>query len=123
SRFTRRILAVVQIALAVVLVVATALLTRAYRRAFTADRGFNAAHVAMADLTLPSARYDEVHRVTGFTDRLLDELRRLPGVSSAAVSYQRPLHGMWINSFEIVGRAGGETPSGRFCPVTPDFFR
>jgi predicted permease len=123
SRNGRRALAVVQIALAVVLVVATALLTRAYRRAFNADRGFEAAHVAMADLSLPSVHYREARRVTALTDQLLAELRRLPGVRDAAISYQRPLHGMWINSFEIVGRTDSDTPSGRFCPVTPDFFR
>ncbi len=123
SRNARRLLAVVQIALAVVLVVATALLTRAYRRAFAADRGFNAAHVAMANLTLPSARYREAHLVIAFADRMLEEVRRLPGVRDAAVSYQRPLHGDWINSFEIVGRSGEEEPSGRFCPTTPAFFR
>ncbi|HJQ41186.1 MAG TPA: ADOP family duplicated permease [Thermoanaerobaculia bacterium] len=123
SRNARRLLAVLQIALAVVLVVATALLTRAYRRAFAADRGFNAAQVAMANLTLPSARYSEAHRVISFADRALEELRRVPGVRDAAVSYERPLHGDWINSFEIVGRSGGEEPSGRFCPITPDFFR
>ena len=123
SRNARRLLAVVQIALAVILVVATALLTRAYARAFSADRGFNASHVAMANLTLPSARYTEAHRVISFADRLLEELRRVPGVRDAAVSYQRPLHGDWINAFEIVGRSGDEEPSGRFCPVTPTFFR
>ncbi len=123
SRSARRVLAVVQIALALVLAIASGLLARSYRRAVAADRGFDAAHVVMADLSLPSSRYREAHQVTAFTGTLLEELARLPGVRDASVSYESPLHGMWMNSFEIVGQTGNSAPTGRFCPVTPGFFR
>jgi putative ABC transport system permease protein len=77
---------VAQTALAVVLLVGAGLLVRSFVRILGLDPGLDASQVATLRLALPATRYPEPDRVRGFYDRLLSDVRSLPGVRSAGAA-------------------------------------
>ncbi|HKF53928.1 MAG TPA: ABC transporter permease, partial [Blastocatellia bacterium] len=89
------------------------------------DPGFNPNRVLTLNLSLPASQYREWRQITGFYNRLLDRIRELPGVQSAAIAYDHPLQSSWIDSFSIEGRPApepDEVPSADFHPVSPEYF-
>lgn len=82
SRRTRSVL--FEVALAFVLLAGAALLLRSLWTMGHIERGFRTDRVATARLSLPAALYAGPADVRGFYARLLDRLRALPGVESAA---------------------------------------
>jgi putative ABC transport system permease protein len=74
---------VVETGLALMLLVGAGLLVRSFVRILNLDPGLDAAQVMTLRLTLPDARYPESDRIHGFFDRLLTDVRALPGVRSA----------------------------------------
>jgi putative ABC transport system permease protein len=74
---------VAETALALVLLVGAGLLVRSFARILNLNPGLDASQVMTLRLTLPDARYPEADRIHGFYDRLLTDLRALPGVRSA----------------------------------------
>jgi putative ABC transport system permease protein len=86
SRRTRSVLVAVEVALAVVLLTGSGLLIRTLWNMQNLDRGFDATHVAMATVSLPGVSYTTPADVRGFHARLLERVRALPGVESAALT-------------------------------------
>ncbi len=98
----RRVLVAVEIALACVLVVGAGLLGRSFARLAAVDGGFDPEGVLVAELSLPRDASREVQATT--QRALLDRLRALPGVESAALAYDDPLSATWSDAFAIPGR-------------------
>jgi putative ABC transport system permease protein len=122
----RRSLAAVQIALALLLLVATGLLGKSLLRLRSVNPGFDPQGVITASLALPQARYRSEAAVVQFYDRLLDSLRTLPGVPGAAMVSVVPLSGDFDRTaFQIAGKQFGsgamESPD-RYI-VSPGYFR
>lgn len=88
----RRALVVLEIAAAVVLTLGAALLVKSFGRFQAVDRGFHANNVLTASITLSTVRYPDVASRRAFFDSLLERLRAMPAVESAAVS--TPLNGI-----------------------------
>lgn len=84
-------LAVGQVAIAVAVLVAAALLVESFRQLVGVDPGFRPQAVVTAKTFLPDTRYDSDAAREAFMDRLLREARALPGVSAAGVSDGIPL--------------------------------
>jgi putative ABC transport system permease protein len=80
----RRILVALEIAAAVVVMVGAALLAKSLIRFQAVDRGFHADNVLTASITLPRPRYADVAPRRAFFDAVLERLRSLPSVESAA---------------------------------------
>ena len=74
---------VAETGLALVLLVGAGLLVRSFARILNLDPGLDASKVMTLRLVLPDARYPEGDRIHAFYDRLLTDLRALPGVRSA----------------------------------------
>jgi putative ABC transport system permease protein len=113
----RRTLAAAEVALAFVLVVASALLLRSFVAMISTDPGFVAESTLTASIELPSAKYDRA-TATAFFRRALERVAALPGVSAAAFSADLPWSGYDENTgFELVGRPpsddGRPKPSAR----------
>ena len=114
-----------QVALAVLVLIAAALFYRSFAQTQVADPGFRTEGVVLAayDLTGKSTA-DGFGR--DFASRLLTRLRSVPGVESAAISASVPLdiHGLPLRSFTVEGRATtSEAPETALMnTVTPDYF-
>jgi putative ABC transport system permease protein len=133
----QRALVVSEVALAVMLVIAAGLLLRSFDRLLRIDPGFNVKNLLTVNIDLPASRYQDNQRVTAFYDRLLERVRALPGVVSAAATSGLPLTGWYGDTtFQIEGRPDNNgvvdqsIPPDRnayghfyFWQVTPDYFK
>jgi predicted permease len=133
----QRVLVVSEVALAVVLVIAAGLLLRSFDRLLRIEPGFQVKNLLTVNINLPSSRYQDNMRVTAFYDQLLEQVRVLPGVDSAAATIGLPLTGAYGDTnFQIEGRPdnGGvvdqSIPPDRsayghvyYWQVTPDYFK
>jgi predicted permease len=84
SRRTRNVLVASEVALAIVLLTGAGLLIRTLWTMQQAERGFRVDNVAMMTISLPPTTYADVAAVRSFYARLLERVRALPGVTSAA---------------------------------------
>jgi putative ABC transport system permease protein len=81
---TRSALVAAEVALALVLLTGAGLLIRTLWSMQRVDRGFRIDDVAMMTVSLPSSTYPKPPEVRGFYVRLLERVRALPGVRTAA---------------------------------------
>lgn len=95
-----------EIRLAVVLVVGTALLNRSFVAIYKLDRGFETKNIAILRVSLTGPKYSKTSVVAETIRLSLDNIRRLPGVAAADVTFCCvPLEGDADLPFEIVGRS------------------
>ena len=87
---TRSIIMVGQVAVAALLLVGAALLTRSFVSLLVVDRGFVPHNLLTAQLPLPSRMFTSQRRAA-LVDQLLDRLRTVPGVTHAAATGVLPL--------------------------------
>jgi len=121
----RRWLVAVEVTLAVILVIGSALLIKSFGELSSADAGFAEEPVLVFRLQLPPSAYDQMPGLVGFYEELLGELEALPGAEAAVAAYDPPLAASWSQGFRIVGAPDpekGEEPSGLFRTVTPGYF-
>ena len=115
----------VQIALALLLAVASGLMIESFLRLTRVDPGFRAANVLTFALDLPPQRYEPSRRAA-FFDQLIRRLSALPGVTSAAGITRLPLDPSWgVGALSIAGKPdppGGPPLIGERI-VTPGYFR
>ena len=90
SRF-RALLVVTQIALALVLLVGSALLIVSVRRLAGVDPGFRPEGAVAFQFNVPTAKYADADAQRGFVNRVLDRLDHIPGVSRAGAVFFMPL--------------------------------
>lgn len=127
SRALRRALAslvVVQLALATVLLGATANVYSSYRALNRVDPGFRAADVLTASIALPGPRYATAAGRTELTERLVARIRPLPGVLNAAVASLLPMAGgMMSAGYTVIGGDVTDTlATAALRSVSSDFF-
>jgi predicted permease len=119
-------LVVAQVALSVVLLVGAGLFLRALSAAQNVDPGFDARNIVLAGIDLFPNGYER-DRGIDFYQRLLERVRALPGVQSAALARQVPLDLSGSSSMGIT--VEGYVPGEReemtieFNIVSPDYFR
>jgi predicted permease len=86
----RNVLVVAQMAMCVVLLAGATLCVRSLMNANAIDPGFDTRHVVLAELDPGSLGYSP-EKVKDFYERLLDRVKRLPGVTSASYAALLPL--------------------------------
>ena len=84
SRRTRSALVAAEVALAFVLLAGAGILVRTLWSMQHVDRGFDGSRVAVATVSVPGTLFAGPPEVRGFYARLLERVRALPGVESAA---------------------------------------
>ena len=102
----RGALVVAEVALSVVLLVAAGLLLRAFWTVQRVDPGFRTSGVLTLRTDLPRPRYEATATRVAFYDRVLAEVRALPGVTDAAYIGGLPLvrgGGIWPVTLEGAG--------------------
>jgi putative ABC transport system permease protein len=90
---SRRLLVTAQLAATVVLLVGAGLLAKGLFRMRSLDFGFRADGVLQANISLPQARYPDPASWESFYRTLLERVRAMPGVESAALSSVTPMSG------------------------------
>ena len=121
----RSVLVGIEVAASVVLLVSAGLLIRAMLRVQAVDPGFRTEQTLTLRTVLQKPKYDSAYTREQFYQRVLTEVRRLPGVQSAAYTSGIPMV-MWggigrvITPGQEVQRDGDYLVSRRY--VTPQYF-
>ncbi|HEV2425072.1 MAG TPA: ABC transporter permease [Terriglobia bacterium] len=121
----RGALVIAQVTLGLVLVTSAGLLMASFLHLENGDLGFKPDHLLTYWFSLPESQYKAPQQVA-FFDQLLDRMRALPGVQSAAGVWPLPLGGDNVTvSFNIEERPSGPSdhPSARMAVATPAYFR
>ena len=122
---TRRALMLSEVALALILVTGAGLMLRTMNNLAAVDTGFDHEQIMSAQFNLPR-RYDPPKRAA-FYEQVVERLRALPGVTSAAYTYSIPVAGSnWNSIFIIEGQPVPERsqlPSSAWTPISPEYFQ
>jgi putative ABC transport system permease protein len=136
---TRNILVVAELALALVLLVCAGLMINSFVRVIRSDPGFSPDHLATAEIRLTGKRYFDIPhdqstlnvvtpQVGLFSRQVIERVKELPGVESAAVIDWLPMAENSERNFQpftIGGRPPtlpGEHPRALFIAATPEYF-
>jgi putative ABC transport system permease protein len=90
ARRLRSALVIAEVTVAIVLLVGAALMARSYLKLQSVDRGFDTNGLVTLRLGFPSGGYSDATVRDRFSDALVAELRRLPGVVNASVGAVPP---------------------------------
>ena len=119
----RSLLVVSEVALTLTLLVGAGLLIQSFRRVLQVDPGFNADSLLTMQV---SVNNPDGNQVASFLNQLQDNVRKLPGVKSVAISNGLPLVTANHPVFFIEGRPlpePGKAPGAIRYTVSPDYFQ
>jgi predicted permease len=91
----RKSLLTVEIGITVVLLVAAGLLLKSFMKLHSADVGCVTENMLTLQYSLPQKKYDTPEKVDAFNETLLQRVRSMPGVRSAALGNTVPGAGYW----------------------------
>jgi putative ABC transport system permease protein len=122
-----RLLAIGQVALAVVVVTAAGLLIKSFWQLRHVGLGFDTTHVLAAEVPIPSFDRDTATRATAFYEAIVARSRGIPGVRVAAAASALPFGAIaYPAAMEVESRPtppGGIPAQPIRTTVTPDYFR
>ena len=115
-----------QVALALVLLLGAASLLKSLARLHSTNLGFDPKHLMTAAVDLPDPAYTDDTKKINLFRGVLERLREVPGVISAAAAEPVPFNGdHWTASFSVEGRPelpGDPGPHGYQAYVSPSYF-
>ncbi|HEX8719431.1 MAG TPA: ABC transporter permease [Pyrinomonadaceae bacterium] len=124
---TRRALVVVEVALSLILLVGAGLMIRSFWKLQNVDPGFDTSNALTLRVPLAPPRYAEPQQQLAFHDRVLEQIRALPGVVAAGSTTTLPLTGGGSKQpFTVEGQPAppvAEQPLAQTRYVSPDYFR
>ena len=112
----RKILVGAQVALSVTLLAGAVLLITSFVKLSQQNNGFRAENLWTGVLRLPAAHYPDGEARSRFGERLLEQIRNLPGVESAAIADNVPLEG---GSRTYYARPDENPPPVNQRPIAP----
>jgi len=123
----RSVLVVIEVALALILLVGSALLIRTQVAMTSVNPGFDATNVLTMRMSLTGPRFEKSAGVDQVIREASSRLKALPGVANASASCCVPLQGGYGLPFMIVGRplppAGGPFHGGGgWLTISPGYF-
>src|ERR1044071_7633357 len=126
-QWLRSALVVVEVATTLVLLIGAGLMIRRFYRLQKVNPGFSHEHLTSFSISLPQKKYATEEQRSLFYNRLLENIRALPGVESPAAASGLPLgNNGWQTSFVIDGRPippRDQTPLMEAGLGTPDYFK
>jgi predicted permease len=87
----RKLLAISEVALSLIVLICAGLLIRSYQRVVNAHPGFDSRNVHAMRLSLPAAKYATPESIVGFFRQVGEGLKQAPGVESVGTSYSLPM--------------------------------
>jgi predicted permease len=127
SQRLRSSLAIAQVALAVLLVIAAGLMIRSFWALSHVNPGFRAEHVLTARITPNESFCSDPMRCLAFYRNVLDQVQGFPGASGAALVNTLPLGGrvskrsLDVENYDVP--PGEDSPLFWLNVVTPEYFR
>ena len=124
----RSILVVLEVGLAMVLLIGSALLIRTAMALGRVDPGFDTHNVLTLKMSLKGAQYDKAEAVEQVVRNGVERLRSIPGVVNASATCCVPLQGGYGLPFRVVGRPLAADSNGPFhggggwMTVSPGYF-
>ncbi|MDQ2857009.1 MAG: ABC transporter permease [Acidobacteriota bacterium] len=115
-----------EVAVALVLLVAAGLMIRSFLSLNSVAPGFKPEGVLTIGIGLPTVTYPDIPKQAAFYDRLLNEIRTVPGVESAAAAIRVPMLGFNANTgFTIQSRPVPQeiAPTVDYRAISQDYFR
>jgi putative ABC transport system permease protein len=103
ARRSRDWLVIGEVALTLLLLTAAGLVLKSFAKMQSTSLGFEPEGMLTVRVELPYTKYNEVQKTVSFTNALLDEVRRLPGVQAAALSSNPPMLSGWQLNFTPEG--------------------
>ena len=97
-RLMRRALVTSQVAFALMLLIGAGVLLASFDRVLNIDPGFRPENLLIGTISLPASRYADETALRSATDRLLERVRTLPGVTAAGVTTTLPFSGDYSDS-------------------------
>jgi len=124
----RSLMMVSEIALSFMLLVGAGLLIKSFMRLRDVSPGFNPDNVLSLRTSLPGSRYPVGQPRVQMLGQVLDQMKSLPGVQSAAAVLSLPLGGDTFNVGRGYIREGRpatpeESANAMYLVATPDYFR
>lgn len=124
---TRRTLVVAEVSLALVLLVGAGLLVHSLNRVLALPSGFDPSQVLTLEVQVAGPRFDPDSVTHRYYARVLDAVRQVPGVTTAALTSQLPLSGETPEAYGVALEANGGDPQRSSDPalryaVTGDYF-
>ena len=115
-----------EVAVALVLLIAATLLIQSFRQLSRVDLGFDPAGLLAMQIALPEAKYPDRPHQRVFFEQMLERVRALPGVESAAMSDFLPVQGTAKAPFSVEGKPPAslrDQPLAWMMTVSPGYFR
>jgi predicted permease len=125
SKRLRRVLITIEVAVSVMLVLMTGLLTASLIRLMRTERGFQADRVLTAEIDLPSKSYSSLQSRSAFYKEALERVRQMPGTKDVGLISELPLTAdTWVDMIRVPGdpRPIMQLPSEHFRWVSPGYF-
>ncbi|HYJ06190.1 MAG TPA: ABC transporter permease, partial [Chthoniobacterales bacterium] len=125
ARRSRDWLVIVEVALTLLLLSAAGLVLKSFAKMQSTSLGFEPAELYTVRIELPYTKYDQLDKTLTFTNGLLDEVRRLPGVQAAALSANPPMLSGWQLNFMPEGAQPtdpSQQPAANYEVVAGDYF-
>src|SRR6185312_14995759 len=119
-------LVVSEVAIALVLLVAAGLMIRSFFSLNRVATGFNPRGVLTVGIGLPATTYPDLPKQAEFYNRMVSEIRIMPGVGSAAAVIRLPMMSqVATTSFTIQSKPVPQemAPSADYRAVTTDYFK
>ncbi len=127
SHRLRVALVAAQMAMALVVLVASGLVARTFLALGQVDPGFTPANAVSLQFNLNRVKYDSAAKLTAFYQQLVSNIAGVSGVSSVSGGYPIPMSGEgWSGSFTVEGEPSGPNdpiPHAEYGVAMPDFFR
>ena len=127
AQLGRQALVAAQLAFALLVTVAGALLVHTLRQLQTADLGFSPAKLSVAHVPLVGSAYGDPGRRLRMFDELVARLEAVPGIAAATPVLLRPFTGTegWDATFAAEGQRAGDVamnPGLHLEAVAPNYF-
>ena len=122
----RNAMLVTQIALSVLLLAVGGLFVSSLNRLLSVETGFSAEGAASIEIAPGSSRYPDIAERAALYDRILDRVRAIPGVTTAAWTSALPLTGeTWVDRIIRSDKASheGASSSANYRFIGPEYFR
>ena len=119
-------LVLAEVAISLVLLVGAGLLFRSLMTLLDVPLGFTTSGVMTMQVAPTGENYRAPGHFISYWDRVLEQVRAVPGVKAAALSASAPMSpGMSVLAFQVAGRPEvplHQSPIGHFLEVSPGYF-